>query len=375
MNRRSFLRTAAIGAAAAIVPGTVKAAMPAIINAGTDKLKLKFFPYELKLRHAFNLARNSRTTTPDVQVELTYDGVTGYGEASMPPYLGESTRSVMDFLSKLNLEQFNDPFQIEKILDYMESVAPGNYAAKASVDIALHDICGKLMRQPWYRIWGYDGSQTPVTSYTIGIDTPEIVRKKVDEAAPYKLLKVKMGLDRDRETVEIIRSMRPDTPICCDVNQGWTDRQHALDMCNWLADNGCLFVEQPFDKKNLDDSAWLTAHSPIPVIADESVQRLKDVSALAGAFSGINIKLMKSGGMNEARKMADMARGLGMKVMVGCMTETSCAVTAASQLAPITDYADLDGNLLISNDRFRGMEVKDGRITLPGLPGIGVERI
>lgn len=379
MNRRSFIRTAALTATAlAIRPDVLAetaaaapvapAAKPARSGHG---LELRFEPYELKLRHAFNLARYQRTTTPDVQCTITIDGVTGYGEASMPPYLGESVDSVTAFLSKLDLAQFNDPFRIEAIHDYMESVAADNRAAKAAVDIALHDLCGKIMGQPWHKIWGLDAHRCPCTSYTIGIDTPDVVRQKVAEASPYRVLKVKMGLSNDKETVEVIRSMT-DVPICVDVNQGWTDRRQALDLCHWLAERGCLFVEQPFDIKAVDDTAWLTQHSPIPIIADESIQRLPDVAKAAQAFSGINIKLMKSTGMHEAYQMATLARALGMKVMIGCMTETSCAVTAAAQLSPLADYADLDGNLLISNDRFEGLRIVDGRITLPSTPGIGV---
>lgn len=350
-------------------------AAPAVNKAGStlNGLAMKFFPYELQLRHAFNLAKYSRTTTPDVQVEITIDGITGYGEASMPPYLGESVESVTGFLSRLDLGQFNDPFRIEEIHEYMDSVAPGNNAAKAAVDIALHDLTGKIMGQPWHKIWGLDAAKSPATSFTIGIDTPEVVRVKVAEAAPYKVLKVKMGLDNDKELVEIIRDCRPEVPICVDANQGWTDREKALDMCHWLAERGCLFVEQPMAKENIDDAAWLTERSPLPIIADEAVKRLGDVASLKGAYDGINIKLMKSCGMHEAYQMATLARALGMKVMLGCMTETSCAVSAAAQLAPLAEYADLDGNLLISNDRFDGMKIVDGKITLPkDVSGIGV---
>lgn len=180
-----------------------------------------------------------------------------------------------------------------------------------------------------------------------------------------------MGLDNDRQTIDVIRSMTR-VPLCVDVNQGWTDRQYALDMCHWLKELGCLFVEQPFDKTALDDTAWLTQHSPLPIIADEFLQRLPDVHRAAQAYSGINIKLMKSTGMHEAYQMATLARAMGLKVMLGCMTETSCAVTAAAQLSPLADFADLDGNLLIANDCFDGLKIKDGRITLPSRPGIGV---
>jgi len=380
MNRRDFFRSVGVAAAAAVTArlDSAAAALPHSVEnvtatSSSKGLRLAFFPYELKLRHAFNLARSSRTTTPDVQVEIEFDGVQGYGEASMPPYLGESVESVCRFLGRLDLGQFSDPFRIEEIHEYMESVAPDNRAAKASVDIALHDLCGKIMGQPWYKIWGLDPGRTPCTSYTIGIDTPEVVRQKVAEAAPYRVLKVKMGLDNDRELVETIRECRPDVPLCVDANQGWNDRARALEMCHWLKERGCLFVEQPFDKSRLDDAAWLTERSPLPVIADEAVQRLTDVGRLAGAYSGINIKLMKSTGMHEAYQMAVLARALGMKVMLGCMTETSCAVTAAAQLSPLADYADLDGNLLISNDRFDGLTIENGRVIIPSRPGIGVK--
>lgn len=380
MNRRDFFRSVGVAAAAAVTArlDSASAGLPhgvenVTATSSSKGLRLAFFPYELKLRHAFNLARSSRTTTPDVQVEIEFDGVKGYGEASMPPYLGESVESVCRFLGRLDLGQFSDPFRIEEIHEYMESVAPDNRAAKASVDIALHDLCGKIMGQPWYKIWGLDPGRTPCTSYTIGIDTPEVVRQKVAEAAPYRVLKVKMGLDNDRELVETIRECRPDVPLCVDANQGWNDRDRALEMCHWLKERGCMFVEQPFDKSRLDDAAWLTERSPLPVIADEAVQRLTDVGRLAGAYSGINIKLMKSTGMHEAYQMAVLARALGMKVMLGCMTETSCAVTAAAQLSPLADYADLDGNLLISNDRFDGLTIENGRVIIPSRPGIGVK--
>lgn len=372
MDRRKFLKGSALGLIALSTPISLSAAGEATRKVGkTGRLNLSFKPNELKLRHAFNLARSSRTTTPDVLVQLEYDGIIGYGEASMPPYLGESIESVSTFLSKLDLSQFSDPFRIEEILDYVDHVAPDNRAAKASVDIALHDLLGKIMGQPWYKIWGLTPEKTPYTSFTIGIDTAEVVRQKVDEAAPYKVLKVKMGLDNDKELVEIIRS-KTDRPICVDANQGWTSKEEALEMCHWLKERNCLFVEQPFDKSMIDETAWLRERSPLPIIADEFLQRLPDVMRAYQVYDGINIKLMKSTGMHEAYKMAVLAKGLGMKLMIGCMTETSCAISAAAQLAPMVDWADLDGNLLISNDSFDGVKVVDGKIQLVDKPGIGV---
>ncbi len=372
MDRRNFLKNSVLGAALLASPISFSAfGSPTRKTLRSGKLNLSFEPYELKLRHSFNLAKSSRTTTPDVQVRLEYDGIVGYGEASMPPYLGESIDSVCAFLSKLDLSQFSDPFLIEDIHDYLDNVAPDNRAAKASVDIALHDLLGKIMGQPWYKIWGLNPDKAPCTSFTIGIDTAEVVRKKVDEAAPYKVLKVKMGLDNDKELVEVIRS-KTDRPICVDANQGWNSKEHALEMCHWLAERNCLFVEQPMPKEMIDETVWLRERSPLPIVADEFLQRLPDVSRAAHAYDAINIKLMKSTGLHEAYKMAVLARGLGMKVMLGCMTETSCAISAAAQLAPLADWADLDGNLLITNDLFDGAKIVDGKVTIPDRPGIGV---
>jgi L-alanine-DL-glutamate epimerase-like enolase superfamily enzyme len=263
---------------------------------------------------------------------------------------------------------------IEDILEYVEMLTPGNYAAKASVDIALHDLVGKIMKQPWHRIWGLNPERTPNTSFTIGIDKPEVVKAKVVEAAPYKILKVKLGQGNDREMIESVRSIT-NIPICVDVNQGWTDRIKALEMIHWLKEQGVVFIEQPMSKTSVDDIAWLTQQSPLPVIADEALQTISDFKNVQGAYSGINVKLMKCGGLRAAFVLMKMARSAGMKVMVGCMTETSCAVTAAAQLSPLADWADLDGNLLISNDVFKGIIIKNGKIILPDTPGIGIKKI
>lgn len=341
----------------------------------SHKLEMKFFPYELKLRHVFTVATYSRTTTPDVQVEITYDGVTGYGEASMPQYLGQTVQSVTAFLQKVDLSQFNDPFQLEDILAYVDSLSPGDTAAKAAVDIALHDLVGKLLGAPWYKIWGLNKDKAPSTTFTIGIDTADVVKQKTRECAnQFNILKVKLGRENDKEMIETIRSVT-DLPIAVDINQGWKDKEKAIDEIFCLKEHGIVMVEQPMPKELRDDIAWLTEKSPLPIFADEAIQRLKDIKNVAGAYSGINIKLMKCTGMHEAWKMLNYARAIGMKVMVGCMTETSCAVSAAAQLSPAVDFADLDGNLLISNDRFKGMEVVKGKITLPDRPGIGVVKL
>ena len=335
------------------------------------KFTLRFRPYTLEMRHVFTVASFSRTTTPVVLTELEYDGIIGYGEASMPPYLGESQESVIQFLRKIDLTPFSSPFETAEILTYVDQIAEKNTAAKASVDIALHDLLGKIMNQPFYKIWGLNPNLIPPTSYTIGIDTEEMIRKKVAEAEQFKILKVKLGLDTDKMIIDTIRSVT-DVPLCADVNQGWKNKEQALEMAYWLQEKNVVFLEQPMPKEMIDENAWLTEQSPIPTIADEGCQRLIDVPKLQGVYTGINIKLMKCTGMREAKQMAELARSLEMKVMLGCMTETSCAISAAAQLAPLTDWADLDGALLIGNDIFDGMKVENGNCILPNRPGIGV---
>ena len=339
----------------------------------TGRMTLRFKPYELHLRHVFTVAEGSRSTTPVMLTELEYDNIIGFGEASMPPYLGENHETARSFLSKIDIAQFESPFLMEDILAYVDQLAPGNYSAKASVDIALHDLVGKLMNQPWYKIWGLNPKKTPYTSFTIGMDKPDVMKAKVREASPYRILKVKLGQGNDKAMIEAVRS-ETDKPICVDINQGWTDKNMALEMAYWLKDKGVVFIEQPMSKTSFDDTALLTQNSPLPIIADEAFQTIGDFKKVQGVYSGVNIKLMKCGGLRSAFVMIKMARSLGMKVMIGCMTETSCAVTAAAQLSPLVDWADLDGNLLIDNDVFVGATIDDGKVILPNGPGIGIRQ-
>jgi L-Ala-D/L-Glu epimerase len=372
-NRRVFLKSTALVTGAAMLTNNPYKALAENIpdKFHSGKMNLTFRPYMLELKHVFTIATNSRTTTPIVLTEIEFDGVVGYGEASMPPYLGETHESVQAFLSKVDLGRYENPFDLETILRDIDSLAPHNPAAKASVDIALHDLVGKLMGQPWYRIWGYDHNKTPFTSFTIGLDTPDVVRQKTKEAEEFKVLKVKLGRETDKEMIDTIRTVT-DKPITGDVNQGWTNRERSLEMLHWLKERGVVMVEQPLPKERIDDLAWLTERSPLPIIGDEGVQRLADVKNAVGVYHGINIKLMKSTGMREAQKMLTLARSLGMKVMLGCMTETSCAISAASHLSPMVDWADLDGALLIKNDIFEGTKIINGKVTLMDRPGIGV---
>lgn len=290
MNRRNFLKTGVLGALFAASPVSISAIESATRpSTMPGRMTLSFAPYELRLRHAFNLARSQRTTTPGVQVQITCDGITGYGEASMPPYLGENVESVTSFLSKLDLSQFKDPFRIEDIHDYMESVAPDNRAAKASVDIALHDLTGKIMGQPWYKIWGLNPDKTPNTSFTISYDAdPEEMRRKIEETAPFKVVKVKMGLDHDKEIVEALRR-QTDVPICVDANQAGTIRRRpsrcatgspSATACSWSSlwtsspsttPPGCASVRPCPSSPTSSCSACPTSSAPpVPTTASTS---------------------------------------------------------------------------------------------------------
>lgn len=378
-NRRSFIKSLAAMGGLTMVDidalGNYLIKREGLKFNSNSKMKLSWRPYDLQLKHAFNLSNSSRKTTPVVLTTIEYDGFAGYGEASLPPYLGESQPSVTAFLEKVDLSGFSDPLQLEEILEYVDSIAENNTAAKASVDIALHDLAGKIIGRPWYQLWGLNPETIPDTTFTIGIDTDEMVRQKVKEVeGKFNILKVKLGGKDDRKMVETIRSVTS-LPISVDANQGWKNKNQALEMVHWLKEKGIVMIEQPMPKHDLDSIAWLSEQSPLPVFADESIQRLRDVERMKGVFTGINIKLMKCTGMREAWKMRNLAQSLGMKVMIGCMTETSCAISAAAQLAPGMDFADLDGALLIQNDAFKGAELIDGKVKPLNLPGIGVNPI
>ncbi len=261
---------------------------------------------------------------------------------------------------------------MDDILEYVDLIEEKNTAAKASIDIALHDLVGKLLHKPLYKLWGFNKNNTPDTTFTIGIDTEEVIKQKVSKAADYNILKIKLGSADDKMLIRTIREVS-NKPIAVDVNQGWKDKEFGLDLIYWLKEQNVVMVEQPMPKELFDEIAWLTENSPLPIFADEGVQRLCDVLRIKGVYSGINVKLMKCTGLREAHKMLTVAKAANMLTMIGCMTETSCAVSAASQLSPIVDWADLDGNLLIKNDPFIGTRILNGKISLTDFSGIGLE--
>lgn len=336
-------------------------------------MKLIYKPETIYFKHPFKIAINSRISTDIVLIEIHHEGLVGYGEASMPPYLGETHASVIRFLSKVEkiISNLAYPFLMDEILEKIDKVEKGNSAAKCSIDIALHDLMGKIEKKPCYKLFNFDRNNTPYTSATIGFDDEEVVKQKITEASDFKILKIKLDGKNDKAIIELVRK-NTDKFISVDVNQGWSDKHKALDLVKWMAEKNILFVEQPFEKNNLNDSAWLSERSLLPIIGDESVKRLSDVEKVKNVFHGVNIKLMKSTGMNEARKMILKAKEYKMKTLIGCMSETSCAVMAAAHLSPLTDWADLDGPVLIKNDFFSGYELSEGKILLGDTSGIGV---
>lgn len=334
-------------------------------------IRIQYRPFELILKHPFSISGFSRNSTPLMLLEIEMEGQKGFGEASMVPYHGENVATATAFLSKVKLDWLKAPFDFAEISAYLDGLAPGNPNIKAAIDIALHDLQGKLEGKPCYRYFGADPERMPETSITIGMDSPEVISLKVKEAEAAHILKVKLGGEADKILIETIRTLT-DKPLFVDANQGWKDRSQALEMVHYLQEQGVLLIEQPMDKNNWDDNAWITEQSSIPILGDESIQRLADVDKAKGVYHGINIKLMKSAGMYEAFQMIQRARELDLKILIGCMSETSCATLAAAALAPLCDWADLDGPFLTKNNPFPLPEFKEGKWVLSDRPGLGI---
>lgn len=317
-----------------------------------------------------------RTHTRAMLTTIEHHGATGYGEAAMVPYYGETHETAADFLGRAAevLKRHHAPgsdHAIEMIMREIDAISPGNTAAKASVDLALHDLWGKLEDKPLWQLLNLDPTEEPCTSFTLGIDTPDVLRQKLAEAEGFRILKVKLGAGNDRAIIQTIRR-ESDLPIYVDANQGWQDVHEALDLVHWLSGQNVILIEQPFPKDNLDDAAWLSARSPLPVFADESFHRLDQIQTMASCFHGVNIKLMKCTGISEARHIRAEAYRLGLLQMVGCMTETSCGIYGAALVAALTQFADIDGCWLIKNNPFEMPGLLDGKVVLNERPGLGL---
>lgn len=338
-------------------------------------MQLKHYLYHLRFKHPFGVSSNTRTETPSVFVELQWEQVCGYGEACLPAYLGETVLDTQSFLetSRSYIERLRYPFDIESCLQQIDLIRPGANAAKAALDIALHDLNGKLRQEAVSQLYGISHTEPTLTSFTIGIDREEVMAQKIKEASEFKLLKIKAGTPDDRALIRAIRRYT-NKPLIVDVNQGWTNKAEALELASFMNDQNVLLLEQPMPVAMKEEMAWLTARSPLPTYADESAKRLADLESVARQFSGINIKLMKSAGIREATRMIEWCRQNGKKVMLGCMAESSCATSAMAQLMSLADVIDLDAPLLYKNDPFKGVSYADGFIhPAPGF-GCGVQK-
>lgn len=310
-----------------------------------------------------------------LHLRLTRDGVTGIGEGAPIVRYHEDAiggqkiiESLREFLTSAN------PWQFTKVMDEVHHRIKGEYAAKAAIDLALLDWVGQKLNIPVYRLLGLDAEDAPITTFSIGIDTPEITRQKVQEAKAFPVLKIKVGLSTDEPTLEAVRSVTK-KPLRVDANEGWKDKEEAVRKINWLESQGVEFVEQPMPAEMLEETRWVRSKVHIPIFADEACLSVAAIPKLADAYDGINVKLDKCGGIQQAIRMIQMAKALGMKTMLGCMVSSSVSVTAAAHLSPLVDYADLDGNLLIANDPYAGVTVKQGKLILPDRPGLGLRAV
>lgn len=363
MNRRNCLKIAA----AAAVAG--KARLGA-----AETAELQDEIVRLQLKHTWTTVMSSSTYRDTLHVQYARDGLVGYGEGAPIVRYNETPQSAKYAVETVRgLLEKADPAQFSKIMAEVFQRIEGQYAAKAAIDIALMDWNGQKLGAPLYRYFGLDPKDAPVTTFSIGIDNPETTKAKVEEAADFPILKIKVGLDSDEATLAAVRAVTK-KPLRVDANEGWTNKETAVRKINWLESQGVEFVEQPMPADRIEDTRWVRSRVHIPIIADESCLHAADIPKLKDAFDGVNVKLDKAGGVLEAYRMIEIAKSLGMKTMLGCMVSSSCTVTAAAHLSPMVDYADLDGNLLIANDPYIGVTVREGKLILPNKPGLGLTR-
>ena len=327
-------------------------------------------PIDLKLTTPFRISRAVQHTSPNVIVQINHNGHTGYGEAAPDEYYGESQETVLACITMFAGNLGDDPFAIEDVMNRLEKIIRRNPAAKAAADMALYDLVGKMLGVPLYKLLGLNAANTPHTSFTLGIDNPSEMAKKALAARDYPILKIKVGTKHDLDTLKAIRDVSSAT-IRVDANAGWTPEQ-AIRIIEEIAPYGIQLIEQPVYPADLEGLRLVRQHAPMPVFADESCVTVADIPRLADCVDGINIKLMKCGGLRQALKMIHVARAHGLQVMLGCMVESAIAITAAAHLSPLVDYADLDGNLMIEADPYTGVRVANGKLILPGTPGLGI---
>ena len=331
-------------------------------------LETEFERVSLPLENPFTISRGTQTEAENVIVRITDEaGMTGVGGAAPSGHYGETAATVAAVLPALldAVERVGDPHAISEIEAELRAVVNGNPAARCAVSIAVHDLAAKRLGVPLYRLWGLDPSDAPKTSFTVGLDETDRVREKAADAvaAGYDVLKIKLGTDRDRELVDAVREAAPDARLRVDANEAWTPKE-AVEKSGWLADRDVEFVEQPVPAENPEGLRHVYERSELPIAADESCVTAADVPAIADRCDIANLKLMKTGSLTEARRLIAAARAHGLEVMCGCMIESNASIAAAAQLAPLLDYADVDGSLLLAEDPYEGVDLADGRIRL-----------
>jgi L-Ala-D/L-Glu epimerase len=367
MNRRDCLKVAG---AAALMPFEAFAATPASADAaGGVECSLK----RLMLRHTWTTTMSSSDYRDTVQVAYKRDGINGHGEGAPIIRYQEYPEKAMQAIQSIAGEiAAGNPWQYQKFLAQVRrALGEGQHAAMAAVDLAVFDWLGKKLDVPLYKFLGLDPADAPTTDFSIGIDTPEITRQKTREAEDFPVLKIKVGLKTDEPTIEAVRSVTK-KPIRVDANEGWTDKEEAIRKINWLESQGVEYVEQPMPAHMIEETRYVRSKVHLPIFADEACTDVTMIPRLVDAYDGINVKLDKAGGILESCRWIEVARAMKMKVMLGCMVSSSCSVTAAAHLSPLVDYADLDGNLLVANDPWRGVRVEKGKLLLPTGAGLGL---
>jgi L-alanine-DL-glutamate epimerase-like enolase superfamily enzyme len=337
-------------------------------------MRLRHEVITVHTKHPFVIARGGSSEYRVVRVTVAdTDGAEGWGEAAPNRFYGESVESVAAALDRFApLFDAADPWALENAEAAMNAALGRNGSAKSAVSAALHDLAGKRLGVPLYRIWGLDPAKAPRSSFTIAIAASAgELQRRVEEAVEYPILKIKLGTDRDADIVRAVRDAAPDKTLRVDANAAWTPK-HAVEMVDVLVDHGVELVEQPVPAHDLDGLRHVRERSRLPVIADESCVTSADIPRLIGAVDGINIKLAKCGGLREALRMIATARAHGLLVMAGCMVETSLGITAAAHFAPLLDFADLDGAALLRDDPHDGATIHGGMIRIPDGPGLGV---